>query len=157
SLAAAGIAVVLNQTWNRYIDATGSPQKAPALKVWHLAAGAGVWLLVAVILFSSFFSNPNGPLDSLRTYQVWTGPAAGDSPHIYPWPFYFHRLLWFHPAKGAVWTEALILILAIVACVAGFSRRRLAGANASMVRFLALYTLVLSAFYTLLAYKTPWC
>jgi uncharacterized protein (TIGR03663 family) len=157
NLAAATIAVVLNQTWNRYIDATGPPLKAPRLELWHLAAGLGVWALVAVILFSSFFSNPGGPLDSLRTYQAWTGRAAGDSPHIHPWQFYFHRLLWFHPAKGLFWTEALILVMAVVGCVAGFSRRRLAGANASLVRFLALYSFILSAFYSLLPYKTPWC
>jgi predicted membrane-bound mannosyltransferase len=33
----------------------------------------------------------------------------------------------------------------------------MAGANASFVRFLALYTFLLTAFYSLLAYKTPWC
>ena len=156
-LAAAAIAVVLNQTWNRYIDASGPPVKAAPLEIWHLVAGLGVWLLMAVILFSSFFSNLNGPMDSLRTYQAWSGRAAGDSPHVHGGLFYFHRLLWFHPAKGPFWTEALILVLAIVGCVAGFSRRRLAGANASLVRFLALYTFMLSAFYSLLAYKTPWC
>jgi uncharacterized protein (TIGR03663 family) len=157
SLTTAGIAVVLNQTWNRFIDASGPLVKAPRIKLWHLAAGLGVWLLVAVILFSSFLTNPNGPLDSIHTYQAWIDRAAGDSPHIYSWPFYFHRLLWFHPAKGPFWTEALILVLAVVACVAGFSRRGLAGANASLVRFLALYTFGLSAVYTVIAYKTPWC
>lgn len=157
TLAAAAIALVLNQTWNHYIDASGLPVKAPRLCLWHLAMGLAAWLAVAVILFSSFFTNPSGPLDSLRTYQAWSGRAAGDSPHIHGWAFYFHRLLWFHTAKGPVFTEALILLLALVAAMAGFRRRRLAGAHASLVRFIALYTFILSAFYSLLAYKTPWC
>ena len=157
TLAAAGVAVVLNQTWNRYIDASGAPVKAPALNLWHLAAGLAVWIGVAVVLFSSFFTNAKGPLDSLRTYGAWSGRAAGDSPHIHSWAFYWHRLLWFHPAKGPVWSEALILLLAVVAVIAGFRRRRLTDANPSLVRFLGLYAFILSAFYSFLAYKTPWC
>jgi predicted membrane-bound mannosyltransferase len=45
----------------------------------------------------------------------------------------------------------------LLGAVAGFRRRRLSGANASFVRFLAIYTFLLTAFYSLLAYKTPWC
>jgi predicted membrane-bound mannosyltransferase len=157
TLVAAATAVTINQTWNRHFDASGAPVKAPRLNFWHLASGLGAWLLVAFILFSSFLTNPSGPLDSLRTYQAWSGRAAGETPHLHHWAFYFHRLLWFHPAKGPFWTEALILVLAVVAVVAGFSRRRLSGANASLVRFLALYAFILSAFYSSIAYKTPWC
>src|SRR5947207_2455862 len=42
SLGAAAIAVAINQSWNRYIDASGSPIKAPSLNLWHLGAGLGV-------------------------------------------------------------------------------------------------------------------
>jgi predicted membrane-bound mannosyltransferase len=59
--------------------------------------------------------------------------------------------------SGPVWTEALILLLAIFGCIAGFRRRNLAGANASFIRFIALYTLLLTGLYSFLAYKTPWC
>jgi len=154
TLAAAAAAVIINQAWNWYIDASGAPVHARRLNPWHLAAGLGVWLGVAVILFSSFFSNPAGPLDSVRTYQAWFGRAAGNSPHIHNWTFYLHRLLWFHPAKGPVFTEGLILLLALIAAVAGFRRQRLSGANASLVRFLALYSVILGAVYSLLPYKT---
>jgi uncharacterized protein (TIGR03663 family) len=157
TLGAAVVAVSLNQAWNRLLDASGRPVKAPRLNPWHLAAGIGIWIALAVLLFSSFFTNPGGPLDSLRSYQPWLHRAGGDSPHIHPWHFYLHRLLFFHPAKGPVWTEALILCLAIIAGVAGFRRRELASANPSFVRFLALYTFLLTAFYSLLGYKTPWC
>ena len=157
NLAAAFLAIILNQIWNRLVDASGLPVKAKPLTPWHLGAAVGVWVVVALILFSSFFTNPNGPLDSLRTYLPWLHRVGGDSPHIHPWNFYFQRLLFFHPGKGIVCTEGLILFLALVGAIAGFRRVGLAGANASFVRFLALYTLVLTAAYTLLAYKTPWC
>ena len=45
----------------------------------------------------------------------------------------------------------------IVAGLAGFVRHGLGRADANLVRFLALYTLLLTAIYSLLPYKTPWC
>lgn len=157
TLMAAGIALALNHTWNRLIDASGPPEKAPRLSLWHMAAGAAVWLAVAALFFTSFFTHRAGLADALRTYAPWIHRAEGASPHIYPWPFYLHRLLFFHPGAGPVWTEALILLLALFAGWAGFARRYLGRASASFVRFLALYTFLLTAFYSLLAYKTPWC
>lgn len=157
SLAAAVLALVLNQTWNRLIDATGPPEKAPPLNTAHIAAGLGVWLLVAGLTFSSFLTNPSGPLDSLRSYLPWVQRAGGESPHIHAWYFYLHRLVFFHSPNSPVWTELLILILAAFGAVAGFRRRLLAGANASFVRFLTLFAFVLTGFYSFLPYKTPWC
>ena len=157
TLAAAALALGLNQIWNRVLDASGLPVKAAPLNPWHLAAALGVCLAVALVLFTSFFTNASGPLDSIRTYEPWIHRAAGDSPHVHPWYFYFRRLLFFQADSGPIWTEAVILILAIIAVIAGFRRRRLGRANASFVRFLGLYTFSLTAFYTLLAYKTPWC
>ncbi len=157
TLAAGTLAIGLNQVWNRVLDASVPPVKAAPLDRWHIAAALGACLIIALVLFSSFFSNPNGPVDSIRTYLPWAHRAAGDSPHIYPWYFYLQRLLFFHTGNGPVWTEAVILFLAIIGAIAGFRRKRLAGANASFVRFLALYTFGLTAFYSLIAYKTPWC
>ena len=157
TLSAAAIALGLNHVWNRALDASGSPEEPPPLNWWHLVGALAVCVAVALTLFSSFFTNASGPLDSIRTYQPWVHRAAGASPHIHPWYFYLHRLLFFRVEAGPLWSEAIILVLAIIGGVAGFRRRRLAGANASFVRFLALYTFLLTAFYSLLAYKTPWC
>src|SRR5260370_1420236 len=99
----------------------------------------------------------DSPLDSLRTYGPWLSRAGGESPHIHPWSFYLHRLLWFHDAKGPVWTEGLILGLAVIGGATSFLRKNLGRANASFGRFLALYSILLTAAYSLIAYKTPWC
>jgi uncharacterized protein (TIGR03663 family) len=157
TLAAAVLAVGLNQTWNRLIDASGPPTKAARLNPWHLAAGAGAAALMWLLLFSSFFTNGKGPVDSIRTYLPWLNRAAGETSHVHPWHFYLERLLWFHRGNGPYWTEGLIMVLAIAGGLAGFRRSKLGRANASFVRFLAIYTFVLTAFYSLLAYKTPWC
>ncbi|HVM50650.1 MAG TPA: flippase activity-associated protein Agl23 [Candidatus Acidoferrum sp.] len=157
SLAAAALALAANWAWGRWADASRPPEQAARIPIKHMAAGLAVWLGVALLLFSSFFSNAAGPLDSLRTYLPWLHRAEGASPHIHSWGFYWHRLLWFHHAKGPVWSEGLILVLGVLGAYAGFARRGLGGANASFVRFLALYTFALAAAYTAIAYKTPWC
>ena len=157
TLLVAALALGVNQFWNRWLDATAPLSKAPRLKLAHLVAALAVWLGVALLLFSSFFTNSAGPLDSARTYLPWVHRVGGDSPHIHPWSFYLHRLLFFHIAKGPVWSEALILALAVVGVWAGFARKGLAHASASFVRFLALYSFGLAAAYSLISYKTPWC
>ncbi len=157
TLAAAGLALGLNQVWNRLLDASGEPLKGRRVNFRHLALALGMWLVIATVLFSSFFTNAVGPIDSLRSYGPWIQRAGGDSPHIHSWYFYLQRLLFFHAGMGPVWTETLLLALALMAVVAGFRRRPLGTANASFVRFLSLYTLLLTAFYSLIGYKTPWC
>jgi predicted membrane-bound mannosyltransferase len=65
--------------------------------------------------------------------------------------------VYYHVDKGPVWTEALILLLAVVGAASGFIRKKLRGANASFVRFLGFYSFGLLAAYSLISYKTPWC
>src|SRR6267378_2705240 len=43
TLAAAGLALCLNQFWNRLLDASGLPVRAPRVKFKHVAAGLAVW------------------------------------------------------------------------------------------------------------------
>jgi uncharacterized protein (TIGR03663 family) len=157
TLTAAGIALALNHFWNRTLDASGLPIKAPRLNFIHLAAAFGICLLVWLLMFSSFFTNARGLPDSFRTYSSWFHRAAGDSAHIHPWYFYFQRLLFFHVHNGPIWSEGLIFVLAIIGAIAAFARKGLSDANASFVRFLTLYTFALTAAYSFISYKTPWC
>jgi len=157
TLVAAALALVANLIWSRWMDAAGPPSARRPINLKHVGASLAVWLIVALALFSSFFTNAGGPLDSIRTYLPWLERAEGASPHINPWNFYLRRLLFFHAASSPIWSEALILFLALVGAYAGFARKGLADASAGFVRFLALYTFALTAGYTLIAYKTPWC
>ena len=81
------------------------------------ALALGVTVAIWLLFFSSFFTHFGGLLDSARTYLPWLKRAGGHSPHIHPWSYYLERLAWFHPAKGPVWSEGLILILAVVGTV----------------------------------------
>ena len=44
-----------------------------------------------------------------------------------------------------------------VGAAAAFIRKGLGEANASFVRFLALFSAILATAYSLISYKTPWC
>jgi uncharacterized protein (TIGR03663 family) len=157
NLAAAAGALTLNAVWNRWLDAGPAQELPKPISSKAVAAAFVVWLIVALLFFSSFFTNAAGPLDSLRTYLPWLSRAGGESPHIHPWHFYLMRLLWFHTGSGPAWTEALMFGLAVIGSVAAFRRKGLADANANFVRFVALYSFALLGAYSLIAYKTPWC
>lgn len=157
TLAAAAISLACNWAWSRWVEASPSPSIGLKPNKLHLAGFIGVWLLVALVLFSSFLTNLGGVLDSIRTFVPWLHRAEGNSPHIHPWNFYFERLLWFHHGRGPVWSEGLIFLLAIPGAWASFTRRGLSGGNAGFARFLALYIIALAAAYSLIPYKTPWC
>jgi uncharacterized protein (TIGR03663 family) len=147
-------ALLLNECVGRSAPASALEKKlfSPA----HVVAAGLVWLAVAALLFTSFFSNPAGLLDAAGTYLVWFQRAQGASPHVHGWTFYWQRLLFFHRPGGPVWSEALILLLAVCAGISAFARRGLPGASAAFVRFLVFYTVILAAIYTVLPYKTPW-
>ena len=156
SIAAAGIAWAANEFWNWRIAATG-PAQPWRWNFKHVAAAVAVWGVVAVLLFSSFFTNWNGIADAVRTYLPWLHRAQGASPHIHPWSFYLERLAWFHPAKGLTSSELFILVLAVFGLVAVFRSKLPSGSNISFARFIVFYTVILTAIYSVIAYKTPWC
>ena len=125
------------------------------LELWNwkpVALALSATFLVWLLLFSSFFTHFGGLLDSVRTYLPWLKRAGGHSPHIHPWSFYLQRLAWFHPAKGPLWSEGLILILAAVGASVSFI-----GKKSPLRCFLAFYTILLTAIYSTISYKTPWC
>ena len=113
-------------------------------------------LIVSGVLYSSFAANPAGVLDSVRAYAIWLGRAASDPWHLHSWDYYLRLLIHF-PARGTpFWTEGLILVLAAAGAAAGWSRRGVPGADAKVVRFLSLYTILLVVAYSSIPYKTPW-
>ena len=151
TLAAMGLAGIMTAWWT--LPAGNRIRRLGEFWNWKdaalaLCAAAFIWL----VLFSSFFTNFAGPLDSIRTYLPWLKRAGGHSPHIHPWSFYLERLAWFHPARGPVWSEGLILGLAVIGMVVSFTKK-----GSPLLRFLTLYTVLLTTIYSVISYKTPWC
>jgi len=136
------------------------PGQLRSTLVWHLALGSAVAVFVAVTLLSSFFTNLRGPLDGVLTYLPWLGRAGGASPHIHPFYHYLHILAYWQIGEGPVWSELFVLALATLGFVAAFlpgEAGLLRDANTPFVRWVGFYTIVLTAAYTCIPYKTPWC
>ncbi len=155
NLTALAMAVGLTMAWAHWRE--GSLWWPAEKRPWgHLVIGLAAALAISIPLFTSFFTHLRGPLDSALTYQPWISRAGGSSPHIHPWTFYLERLFWFHPTKGPLWTELLVLGLGL----AGFGAAllgRIAGGAVVFVRFIGFYALGLMLVYTVIPYKTPWC
>jgi uncharacterized protein (TIGR03663 family) len=114
-------------------------------------------LLVAAAFFSSFLAHPSGVWDAVRAYGFYLHRAGGASVHFHPWDYYLRLLIHF-PSQGTpLWTEALILLLALAGGVAGWAAKGAPDAERRALRFLGFYTLLMLIAYSAIPYKTPWC
>ncbi len=111
-----------------------------------------VALALATLILTGLLSNPRGAVDVLKAFSPWLRRAGEASIHHHPWYYYFQLLIWTHRARGPVWSELLIAALAVVGGVAVVRRP-----DAALPRFLAVYTIVVTAIYCAIPYKTPWC
>ena len=129
-------------------------------KPWHwqhLLAAVLTAMLVSGLFFSSFLSHPRGVVDSVTAYRTYLERAGSSSWHTHPWHYYFDLLLYFREDGGPVWTEGLIVGLALLGFLAGLTRSRIPGVDRRMLRFLGFYTLLMATAYSVIPYKTPWC
>ncbi len=127
------------------------------VKPLHFLAFLAAFGIASALFFSSFFSNPGGILDSIRTYTTYFDRAGGNSLHIHPWYYYIKMLLYSRIFDGPRWSEALIVILALVGFTAAVIKKGISCANIHLVRFIGFYTLIMTVFYSVIPYKTPWC
>jgi uncharacterized protein (TIGR03663 family) len=128
-----------------------------AIKPSHLIAGLAAGAIVSALFYSSFLTNPGGIPDSVRTYTTYFDRAGGNTLHIHPWYYYLKILIYSRYADGPIWSEALIVLLAVVGFIAAMTKKGLSSANVNLLRFIGLYTLVLTVVYSVIPYKTPWC
>ena len=150
---------------------------AKAIKPSHLIAGLAAGVIVSALFYSSFLTNPGGILDSVRTYTTYFDRAGGNSFHIHPWYYYLKMLIYSRYGDGPRWTEAPIVLLAVVGFIAAVTKKDLqdtrhktqdtalesgawslvSGVNVHLLRFIGFYTLILTVVYSVIPYKTPWC
>ncbi len=155
---ACAVALGLAVLWTRLTDGT-----APDLRrLWNskfVLAALVVALLTACLFLSGFFSNPHGPLDYLRAYTPWLRRAHDTPLHGYPWTYYLRLLVWIRQENGPVWSEGVIVGLAVIGVIAALLPKRISRleGSAPLARFLAFYTVILTAIYSAIPYKTPWC
>lgn len=121
----------------------------PALAVAAVAAA-----FVFVLFYSSFFTYAQGVRDALfSTVGTYFHRATAVPEHQHPWWFYFQTVFGFKYGRGPLFSEVLLVALALPALFRAFSRK----APDRTMTFLAVYTLTLTAVYAVIPYKTPWC
>ncbi len=113
----------------------------PGIPVEQLAAAAVVFLVIYVLLYSSFFTNfPKGLTDSLAAFAIWA--QHGESTQSQPITRY---LEWMIPL------ELPILILGVAGGLAAAIR----GRDRLWVT-IGLWAAGITAAYSIIQYKTPW-
>jgi uncharacterized protein (TIGR03663 family) len=122
----------------------------------NILIGLATAVLVSVLLFTSFFQNPKGWLDSILSFKVYFVRAGEAGFHVHPWYYYLQTLAFSKSGSGPVWSEGLILILAAAGIATAFRHRSNMTADRPTLRFLVFYTLISTAAYSLIPYKTPW-
>jgi uncharacterized protein (TIGR03663 family) len=100
-----------------------------------------LFLAIGVLLYSSFFTNPKGILDSVRTFTYWTQTGQHG---IYnrDWSTYL-QWLWQE--------EAPVLVLGAIGTLVALFR-----ASSRAQVFGSFWTMGIVAAYSLVPYKTPW-
>lgn len=145
----AGLAWVYRAEWR-------NPDSEHRLQWKHVAAGVAVGLAINILLFTAFFTNGRGPLDSILTYGNYLQRADGAGLHDKPWHYYLKLLLYIHKGPGGDWfSEGFVVITGIVTAIGattiGWKRKA-----SPLLLFLSVYTLTSIIIYSLIPYKTPW-
>jgi uncharacterized protein (TIGR03663 family) len=128
-----------------------APASRAVTSVANVALGLSVALFVALALYSSFFRYPGGFLESIRAFSIYAERGVDLGPHAQSWDYYL-RLLAYSSSGSLVWTEGLVLALALVGMIAALRR-----SNAGFwPRYIGLYSLMTALAFSIVSYKTPW-
>jgi uncharacterized protein (TIGR03663 family) len=127
------------------------------IKAIHILASLIAACVVSILFFSSFFTNMQGISDSILTYKTYFNRAGTSDIHNHPWYYYMEMLIFYKFGTGPAWTEVFIVFLAIIGFFASFIKRFTQFADYNILRFISLYTLILTVVYSAIPYKTPWC
>jgi len=122
----------------------------------HLLFFLGTAGLVWFLFFSSFLSHLNGPLDSILAFKTYFTRAGDAGFHSHPWYYYVKMLVYSQYGSGPVWSEAFILVLALIGGGAVFFSRYMRDSYSGFSRFILFYTLLTLGIYSMIPYKTPW-
>jgi hypothetical protein len=139
--ASCGLMFATKETWIIAVAAMAAAavrirSQKTGVRSQHLVFAGLAFLLVGVLLLSSFFTHPRGIVDSVLAYGTYFARGVGvNTTHVHPWYFYFVCL------RG----EALVAVFALIG---------LAASNTS--RFLKLYTVLMVLIYCAIPYKVPW-
>ncbi|MBO5939967.1 MAG: glycosyltransferase family 39 protein [Kiritimatiellae bacterium] len=129
----------------------------------HILLAASGFLLTATLFYSSFASNWQGVYDAfaaapLSYVRRAMGSSASDgaSYHIHPW---YQYSIWLFKSNVCFSLFAATGILAGISALKklGQSPEKPLISLQTAFKALSIYTVALTALYSLIPYKTPWC
>ena len=135
-------------------DREGGPERArpwPPIRFAHVVGGGVVAAVIALTLYSSFFTNMSGISDAGRAIAVYAQRGFEPGTHGEPWDYYV-RLLAYSASGGLVWTEGIVLALALAGAVFAWTK----GTGGFWPRYLCLYSAITLVAFSAVRYKTPW-
>lgn len=107
-------------------------------------------ILISVLFYSSFFTNWEGILDSVRTYANYFRKAATNSDHVHPW-YYYIKLLLYSENSMITFSEIFLILFSVIGIFFSFSNK-----GNTFLKFLSIYSFLQLSIYSVLPYKTPW-
>ncbi|MCX7047054.1 MAG: TIGR03663 family protein [Candidatus Sumerlaeota bacterium] len=153
----------LTVLWTRLVEGR-------ALRPWkrfrkgHVLAAFLVAAGVAILCLTCFLRRPVAIFEISESFYYYAERAlTGDSStegagvHNHPWYFYLQMLAYVRYGRGPWWSEGLILVLFVVGAISILKRSPRAEGDVPFLRFVTFYTLLMTAIYSIIPYKTPWC
>jgi len=121
----------------------------------HIFFAVLTMLTVAAVLYSSLGRNIAGPVDAVTAFKSYFVKGGTPGIHAHPWFFYLN-LLAFSKSGGLVWSEGLVLILALIGMAATAARRTGREVEPRLGLYLLFYTGLTTLAFFAIPYKTPW-
>ena len=124
----------------------------------NILIGIACAAAVSFILFSSFLTNLDGPLESILAFKTYFARGAGaETDHTQPFNFYLQMLTYYQFDGGPVWSEGLVFGFGLLGCGLIIAKKVPGNTDPGLARFFMFYTILLTLAYSVLSYKTPWC
>ena len=111
-------------------------------------------LVISILFYSSFLSNPKGIIDSITTFGHYFNKANTNQNHIYPW-YYYLKLMLYTNNHLIFYSSIPIFIFSILGFYFSFSHNIKIG-NGYFFKFVAIFSFTQAIIYSFISYKTPW-
>ncbi|MCA9245145.1 MAG: TIGR03663 family protein [Phycisphaerales bacterium] len=137
-----------------------------------IGAGVAAAFITLFLLITNFGRSPGEFFDVFRAVAIYTHRGVGgEGLHLHPFGYYLLMLVcWRASDGGPIWSEAPLVMFALVGAVAGFTgwgrhpvgRRSDAKSTARLLPrapfkvFLSAFVILLTLAYSAIPYKTPW-
>ena len=113
-------------------------------------------VLIVFLLFTSFMQRIADLSHILTAYKTYFARGSENIIHVHPWYMYFKWLLFFPNGEGGYWSEGLIAISALIGFYFILIKKNPKVPVNTFVIFITVFSLILTALFSLIPYKTPW-